>query len=495
MGSRRDRRRVERALVRMDERRPDPGLGRLADQLAPVLMRICDELGAKASAFDAEAAGVETVGLIAGLEREELAVIGPRLVALIADRLDTPARAMLTFFAESPDETFAWEASRADAALARAGVPAPSWQEARSRPVTALRFTRLSSDDEPDYAWLLAVFERAGERHGFLLCLDYAECGEITLIEPIGPAHFEEVRGLVEDEMLPQSLATRVEAMDAEAAARFIEGAVATTIDHLESDREPPVPGEDDQSTPRYLLPGRMMLLRRHLRLAGLLGDPPGHGEHVPEPSPTLGDLTMLEELEELFGDEPLPPRPRRDGAVPMYQLRVDIAGAKPPVWRRLQVVADVSLAEVHRTVQAAFDWSDARPHWFETPFGRFAVPGRGVEYANDEADVLLSQLLAEPKEKITYLYGAEEDWRHVIALEAVSGQEPAREYPRCIGGRQAAPREDCGGIATWQRARKALASEASDGGGAFPAAAVADPRSYFFPPDFRASEIDARLR
>jgi hypothetical protein len=50
-------------------------------------------------------------------------------------------------------------------------------------------------------------------------------------------------------------------------------------------------------------------------------------------------------------------------------------------------------------------------------------------------------------RSKICYTYDFGDDWRHDIVVEKVLERERAVTYPRCTGGRRAAPPDDCGGI------------------------------------------------
>jgi hypothetical protein len=48
-----------------------------------------------------------------------------------------------------------------------------------------------------------------------------------------------------------------------------------------------------------------------------------------------------------------------------IYQLRVVLCGVSPLVWRRLLVVNETSLGELHEILQNAFDWSGEHLHRF----------------------------------------------------------------------------------------------------------------------------------
>jgi hypothetical protein len=54
---------------------------------------------------------------------------------------------------------------------------------------------------------------------------------------------------------------------------------------------------------------------------------------------------------------------------------------------------------------------------------------------------------LPAARSKITYVYDFGDDWRHEILVENVLDPDETVTYPRCTGGRRAAPPEDSGGI------------------------------------------------
>jgi hypothetical protein len=54
-------------------------------------------------------------------------------------------------------------------------------------------------------------------------------------------------------------------------------------------------------------------------------------------------------------------------GSAEVVQLRVSLRGIRPPIWRRLEVPADITLHRLHRALQVAFGWDDAHLHRFET--------------------------------------------------------------------------------------------------------------------------------
>jgi len=61
--------------------------------------------------------------------------------------------------------------------------------------------------------------------------------------------------------------------------------------------------------------------------------------------------------------------------SIAIYQLRVALCGVSPLVWRRLLVISETSLAELHEILQNAFDWSGAHLHRFLIHGAAYGVP------------------------------------------------------------------------------------------------------------------------
>ena len=59
--------------------------------------------------------------------------------------------------------------------------------------------------------------------------------------------------------------------------------------------------------------------------------------------------------------------RPRRAESV-TYRVRVELLGCQPTVWRRLELVSDLFLDDVHEILQVAFGWTDSHLHRFGCP-------------------------------------------------------------------------------------------------------------------------------
>jgi hypothetical protein len=141
---------------------------------------------------------------------------------------------------------------------------------------------------------------------------------------------------------------------------------------------------------------------------------------------------------------------PLNDGATgTVHVIKVSLHGAKPPVWRRLELPSTMTLDRVHEVLQVAFEWEDFHLHQFETVCGEFGNPDRTADWSelSDESAVALGQVAEAERAKAVYRYDFGDDWRHDIVVEKILPAVPGVAYPRCTGGKGTGPKEDSGGI------------------------------------------------
>jgi len=49
-----------------------------------------------------------------------------------------------------------------------------------------------------------------------------------------------------------------------------------------------------------------------------------------------------------------------------LYQIKITLVGAKPPIWRRLVVHDTITLDVLHTAIQYSMGWTDSHMHQFE---------------------------------------------------------------------------------------------------------------------------------
>ena len=59
----------------------------------------------------------------------------------------------------------------------------------------------------------------------------------------------------------------------------------------------------------------------------------------------------------------------------PVYQIKITLLGTQPPIWRRLQVLGDSTLSELHDAIQAAMGWTDSHLYEFRAGGVGWGVP------------------------------------------------------------------------------------------------------------------------
>lgn len=144
------------------------------------------------------------------------------------------------------------------------------------------------------------------------------------------------------------------------------------------------------------------------------------------------------------------------DTVPPIYQFRMFVRGISPVIWRRLLFRADHTLADMHYALQIAFDWTDEFLHRFHLRGRIYAVPRAwGTDYTHIAQNTSLQSLNLCLRERFVYEYNFFDWWQVEVRFEKMLDFDGARSYPVCIGGKQAGPPEDCGGVATYLALRE----------------------------------------
>lgn len=113
-------------------------------------------------------------------------------------------------------------------------------------------------------------------------------------------------------------------------------------------------------------------------------------------------------------------------------KVRVELVDSDPEIWRQLEIRSTLTLDQVHRVLQAAFDWEDVHLHRFTSshPF----APLRPVNGAVLEASQWLPrQDCEEPSDRpeedcsLAQLFALQ--WRYMRVFEYILDDEADRRF------------------------------------------------------------------
>src|SRR5664279_1100758 len=397
--------------------------------------------------LDAELVGATwlSIGARAGAGFEE-ALIGGFIPEFEA-RANTEALALLLAIGSVAEDRAGKEASAAAGRLVEAGVPRPGWAAELGEPVTVADCFRLS-DPQGAASILACSFHRAGRSHAVMINVDHQDCGAASAIVLFDadqlPEALQGMRSIGTDDGVDITTA----ALDAAEFRWQVENALDARAVHDSALSVEEIDGTAiDEDGPVY--PALAVLMRARMNALPMASKPAApHGDED-EGWVGLAAMQTLAQLTRGAGspfDAGTPPAARGRVAAalpakrtksarpaPVYQIKVGLRGATPPIWRRLEIPADISLARLHTVIQIAFGWDDSHLHVFETPYGSFGTADADLGHRS-ETSVTLEQVAPAVNSTMRYTYDFGDDWDHDILVEKVLDHDEAAAYPRCTG-------------------------------------------------------------
>ncbi len=135
-----------------------------------------------------------------------------------------------------------------------------------------------------------------------------------------------------------------------------------------------------------------------------------------------------------------------------IYRLKIalDDGNARPRIWRRVLVPADLPQTQLHHILQAAMGWRGSEDFQFYPPQQQ-ELPSTG--------EPRLVDLLFSVEHDCGYEF---DNWYHNLSLEEKTTAVPDHHYPECIAGQGACPPEDIGGMTEYKRMLSALEDPSS---------------------------------
>jgi Plasmid pRiA4b ORF-3-like protein len=122
-------------------------------------------------------------------------------------------------------------------------------------------------------------------------------------------------------------------------------------------------------------------------------------------------------------------------------ELKVSLAGSRPPIWRRVRLPVMATLGGLHAVVQVLFGWNGDHLHVLRAGKKQYSDPFMGLERTADEGAVRLLDVLT-PGGNISYTYDLGACWEHEITLEQTLPRDRGQDYPVCVAYKGDSPVE-----------------------------------------------------
>jgi len=135
-----------------------------------------------------------------------------------------------------------------------------------------------------------------------------------------------------------------------------------------------------------------------------------------------------------------------------ILRLKITLVDTEPPIWRRVEVPAEMTLTDLHAVIQAAMGWTNS--HLYQFHVGRETIDGPGMGGGGwggppsiGAGRVRLEDLAERGVKRFAYVYDMGDSWEHRIQLEKRLPADSAARYPRLLDGASCCPPEDIGGV------------------------------------------------
>jgi len=113
--------------------------------------------------------------------------------------------------------------------------------------------------------------------------------------------------------------------------------------------------------------------------------------------------------------------------------LKVSLAGSRPPIWRRVRLPLTTTLGDLHNVIQVLFGWDGDHLHVFQAGRKQYSDPLMDLDGTRDEEAIRLRDAMARNSGKISYTYDLGACWGHEITLEQTLPGDPGQDYPVCV--------------------------------------------------------------
>ncbi|UCC16671.1 MAG: plasmid pRiA4b ORF-3 family protein [Dehalococcoidales bacterium] len=130
-----------------------------------------------------------------------------------------------------------------------------------------------------------------------------------------------------------------------------------------------------------------------------------------------------------------------------LYEIKIQLRGIKPSIWRTIRISPQTSLPKLHRIIQKTMGWTNSHLHLFEIDEVLYGDGEFDWDLdINDYRGLSINRIFNERRKSFVYEYDLGDSWKHDITLLYTIAGKP-EEKITCVAGERACPPEDCGGV------------------------------------------------
>lgn len=134
---------------------------------------------------------------------------------------------------------------------------------------------------------------------------------------------------------------------------------------------------------------------------------------------------------------------------MPSMTIQATLLGAHEQIERVMEIPERATVYGLHKTIQAAFAWTDTHLHYFESSAG-VEFGGPGTEGKIPETGYTIRHVLPQVGSEAMYCYDQGDSWEVGLRVLADGGRK--RKYAKLQSGVGAAPFDDVGGTDGWKQ-------------------------------------------
>lgn len=130
--------------------------------------------------------------------------------------------------------------------------------------------------------------------------------------------------------------------------------------------------------------------------------------------------------------------------------LRLELRGVTPTVWRVLRVPAELRLDDLHHAIQAVMGWEDFHPHVFEVGERDYGPRSERLDededdtvaeesaWAGEDHELTVADALDASPDGFAYIYDFREDWH--VRITPLSEAPAGVDSVICLAGEHTGP-------------------------------------------------------